>query len=347
VRSDVVHHRIVAEYSGRVDDSPSIDSVDYDVLVCAFCEGRLTQRHEAREMMHGTRDVFHYGECRSCRSLQLINPPTDLAQYYPLDYYSLRAKPRASYVKRAAKRLRAEAAIRGHARVAIAVGLGAPMPNWVVWLKLTGLDRSASVCDIGCGIGDTLLDLKDQGFADLTGADAFISSSVVREGIPIHQATPDEVPGRYAFVMLNHALEHMPNPPEALEQLKRLLLPGGALMLRVPVAGCFAWREYGVNWVSLDAPRHLHVPSEPGLRELAAKMGFEVAAVVYDSTAAQFWRSEQYRLDLPLFDARSHEIAPRQSIFSRAQIESWDHCAQRLNAVGDGDTAAFFLRLRK
>jgi SAM-dependent methyltransferase len=189
-----------------------------------------------------------------------------------------------------------------------------------------------------------LLDLKDQGFTRLTGADAFIEASTVREGIPIHKATPPEVPGSYDFVMFNHSFEHMPDPAGTLASVRRLVRPNGTVMLRFPVAGCAAWRIYGTDWVALDAPRHLYIPSARGLNALAARAGFEVQEMVYDSTGMQFWRSEQYRADIPLFDPRSYQVNRRGSMFSPAQIAAWEEQAQELNAADDGDTAAFFLR---
>jgi SAM-dependent methyltransferase len=309
-----------------------------------MCGGNFAAVHQAREMMLGTRESFRYGECGQCGTLQLLDVPDDLSRYYPENYYSLQPKPRAGWVIRAAKRARAEAAIRGHDRVARLIGRGAAAPQWPLWLRHAGVDRSAAICDLGCGNGDMLLDLKDQGFTRLTGADAFIPKSTVREGIEIHKATPREVPGSFDLVMLNHSFEHMPDPVGTMEALQRLVRPRGTLMIRLPVAGCAAWRQYGVDWVSLDAPRHLFVPTERALRDLAEQTGFQVTSVVYDSSAMQFWRSEQYRADVPLFADRSHEVNPRESAFSPAHIADWERQAAELNAAGDGDTAAFFLR---
>ena len=88
-------------------------------------------------------------------------------------------------------------------------------------------------------------------------------------------------------------------------------------MLRTPVAGSWSWREYGTDWVALDAPRHTFVPSVEGLRAAAAEAGLDVFATVWDSTELQFWRSEQYRRDIPLLDPASHQVDPRGSSFSR------------------------------
>ena len=297
-------------------------------------------------MMFGLREPFTYRECEGCGSLALVDPPDDLSPYYPAEhYYSLGAPPRPPPPVRLAKRLRAEAAVRGHRRLAWLLGAGGELPPWLEWLARAGLDRDAAICDIGSGGGARLLSLKYEGFTDLSGADPFLPETTVVEGIRIYKATVDQLEADYDLLMLNHSFEHMPDPAGSLRSLRRLLRPGSTLMLRLPVAGSWAWRHYGTDWVGLDPPRHLAIPSDPGLRTLAASEDMEVFDVIYDSQAIQFWRSEQYRMDIPLIDPRSHQVDPSSSPFSRAQIKAWQRQAEQLNARSDGDTAAFFLRV--
>ena len=314
------------------------------VTACPLCGAGLGAEHRVREMMLGLRHQFRLRSCSGCASLVLIDPPSDLGPYYPSDYYSLRPRPRAGRVVRLAKRLRAEFAVRGHRRLARAFGLGAPLPGWAMWLEVAGLDRSASICDIGCGQGDGLIDLLDNGFTDLVGADPFIAATTRREGVLIHEALVEDVPGTYDLVTFNHSFEHVPDPLPTLRHARKLLAPGGTLMLRTPVAGCWAWRHYGTDWVALDAPRHAFIPSMAGLRAAAAAAELEIYAAVYDSTDMQFWRSEQYRLDIPLFDPASHQVDPSGSRYSRKSIRLWRREAERLNEARDGDTVAVFLR---
>ncbi len=312
---------------------------------CDICGGTIARIHRVREMMLGLRESFTYGECADCGSLQLLDAPADLSRYYPPDYYSMVSRTQGSWVVRLAKRVRAEAAARGHDRVARLVGLGYAPPLWATWLRVAGVSRADAICDIGCGSGDWLVNLKHQGFRNITGADAFIPRSTEKHGVVIHKATPAELVGQYDFIMLNHSFEHMAGPLGTLRALAALLQPAGSLMLRVPIAGCFAWREYGSDWVSIDAPRHLYVPSERGLTDLAERCGFEIYHVQYDSTADQFWRSEQYRDDIPLFDRRSYQLDRASPRFTREQMRTWSARAEALNTERDGDTAAFFLRL--
>src|SRR3546814_14684228 len=93
--------------------------------------------------------------------------------------------------------------------------------------------------------------------------------------------------------MMHHSFEHMTSPRTELLKAAGLLSSGGRLLLRVPLAGKWAWDTYGINWIQLDPPRHLTLHTEESVARLAAATGFEVQAVVYDSTAFQIWGSER------------------------------------------------------
>jgi hypothetical protein len=138
----------------------------------------------------------------------------------------------------------------------------------------------------------------------------------------------------------------MKDPLEVLKQVRSLLAPGGQLIISTPIAASFAWREYGVDWVQLDAPRHLFIPSVKGLEILARQSGMRVKEVVYNSTEFQFWGSEQYRIGIPLTDKRSYWRSPAGSSFTPEQIASFRQRADELNRTADGDTASFYVEAR-
>ena len=123
--------------------------------------------------------------------------------------------------------------------------------------------------------------------------------------------------------------------------------PGGAVLIRIPVGGCFVWKKYGVNWVQLDAPRHFFLHTEKSLRLVAEPAGLELTDVVSDSKGFQFWGSEQYLRDVPLKDARSPFTNPAgQTLFTAEQLAAYAAEAEQLNARGKGDQACFYLRAK-
>lgn len=112
----------------------------------------------------------------------------------------------------------------------------------------------------------------------------------------------------------------------------------------MPTVTSYAWQHYGVNWVQLDAPRHLFLHSVESIKVLAKQCGFKLDNIVYDSNAFQFWGSEQYEKGIMLRDNNSWAEHPEQSIFSAAQIKEFEKRAQELNSLNQGDQAAFYLR---
>lgn len=295
--------------------------------------------------MFGYRDEFEYFSCSSCGSIQIAEIPADLAKYYPPQYYSFSKKARIDgSITRFIMHRRARSAM-GHQDM-----LGGftrriyGVPRWADWIKIADLDFNDAIADVGSGGGYHLAHMYNHGFSDLTGIDPFIEKSVeLRKGLRLLKCELSEVDRSFDFIMLNHSIEHVEDPIQTLLEINRLLKEERFALVRTPVAGSYAWREYGADWVQLDAPRHICIPTEEGMRIMAAKAGLELKTIVYDSTAFQYWGSEQYRQDIPLHDQKSFRVLRDNSIFSRAEMETYQVEAKELNRTSQGDQACFFL----
>lgn len=321
-------------------------------LVCRICgNANYNRSFTAREMMFGTREAFGYFECSGCGTIQIEQVP-DLARHYPDDYLSLgevddldlsRTLPR-----RMAARLAGSYLNKGHGLLGRLVVSTKP---WVAYHYPTylrdispRLTFDSRILDFGCGTGRLLQTLHYFGFRDLVGADAFISADIrYPTGVNIIKGSLSDLEPPFDLIMLHHSFEHLPEPKKALTEIRRLLAHNGAVLIRMPVVS-EAWKTYGADWVQLDPPRHLFLFTESGFTSLAGEQGFVVERIVYDSTALQFWGSEQYRLDIPLNDPRSHEYSHAGTVFEAAQIDDWCRQAEQLNSEGEGDQACFYLR---
>jgi len=299
----------------------------------------------AREMMFGAGGAYSYRECPGCGTLSLLDVPEDLSVHYPDDYYSFGAGVRPyPFWERVLRRRRAAAWFGAPDPLGrLLLARRGPTPR-LRWFRRMGLDRDATVLDVGCGGGELLRELQADGFRRLAGADPYLPSDRdLGGGLRLRKASLAELDGSYDLVMLHHALEHMPDPQGVLARLAALVRPGGWLLLRIPVADCEARARYGADWVQLDAPRHLHLFSREAIARLGRAHGFDLAAVEDDATAFQFWGSEQYRRGIPLRDPRSHAVNPG-ALFTPGELAAWEVAAAALNAAGRGDQAAFFLR---
>ena len=77
---------------------------------------------------------------------------------------------------------------------------------------------------------------------------------------------------------------------------------------------------------------------------LADSLGFQIVKINYDSRSWQFWGSEQYSRDISLLQENSYYVNPKKSIFSTHDIERFERETVRLNEIGEGDQAEFYLR---
>jgi SAM-dependent methyltransferase len=142
----------------------------------------------------------------------------------------------------------------------------------------------------------------------------------------------------FDLVTFHHSLEHMPKQIEALAHARRLLAPGGKVLVRIPTVTSEAYELYGENWVNLYAPRHFVLHSHRSLGIAASRAGLEVTQLWCDSTDMQFMASEQYRRDIPLMDPRSIAKNKKSGPFTRQEQKEYARRAAALNDSLRGDT---------
>jgi SAM-dependent methyltransferase len=316
-------------------------------IICGYQHTSSTY-FTAKEMMFGTRNTFTYFECEECGTVQITTVPDDLSKYYPSNYYSYHSKPvMNSPLKRFLKKERAKFVLTGRGLIGRLIQHFQPAPDILKWVKNAALTTNSKILDVGCGAGIFLLELQQLGFTHLQGVDPFLSNDIFYDnGVKIWKKQLSEVSDTFDLIMFHHSLEHIATPHSYLETAGRLLAPKGTVLIRVPIAGTFAWKHYGVNWVQLDAPRHLFLPTMKSMHLLAEQCGFEIFKTEFDSTVYQFWGSEQFLKDIPLNDTRSYLTNPKQSIFSEADIQTFEVRAKALNRDAQGDQACFYLRKR-
>lgn len=314
--------------------------------ICGNAEGN--KLHAAREMMLGFRDHFEYVECAMCGTLEIRRVPPDLSRFYPKGYYSFRTRAHkdTGFFKNFLLKEKTKYWLYGKNPIGalLAVNRKKAPPSFIDWAKKAGIRFCDKILDVGCGGGNFIRDMKRYGFRNVSGIDSFIESDIAPErGVKIFKTELGAINGEYDFIMLNHSFEHMADPLDALKDIHRLLKHRRFALIRIPVSGTYAWRKYGTDWFQLDAPRHIFLHTIKGMRLLAESSMLKVSSIVFDSDEAQFWGSEQYVKDIPLYDSRSYAVSPRDSIFSEKEIAEFKNKAVELNAAGDGDQACFYL----
>ena len=79
--------------------------------------------------------------------------------------------------------------------------------------------------------------------------------------------------GRYDVVSMNHVLEHVVAPRTMLDRSFELLRPGGYVIGQLPTVSSWEHGIFGHNWGGYHYPRHLQIPSRPGLAGLLSEVG--------------------------------------------------------------------------
>lgn len=312
-------------------------------MECRICGNKenLTA-YRVREMMFGLRESFTYIMCGKCGCLQIEKIPEDMSVYYPPGYYSFNMPVQGNCVlKERLKRIRDRSVVSGRGRAGMYLAALFPDPLLEIY---SGLPSQTRILDVGCGTGGFACRLKEAGLENITGIDPFLEKNIEYDnGLQIKKKSLGEVSGTWDLITWHHSFEHIADPYNELKRAVSLLAENGRCMLRIPLVDSYAWEHYGTNWVQIDAPRHFFIHSRRSIGIVADRAGLTIDSIRYDSTAFQFWGSEQYARDIPMNDKRSYEIDPARSIFSRKEIRNYRLRASELNERNKGDQVVIFL----
>jgi len=311
-------------------------------MKCRVCGNEHGNRpYTTLEMMFGFRDEFEYFQCSKCGCLQISEYPNDVEKYYGNSYYSYQDASYKNSIKIYLLKQRDRYEISHKGIMGRLLSLKSPNKSLRMFSEVLDNNNKA-ILDVGCGWGRFLRNLHSIGFNNLTGVDPFIENDLtIDDGFKIYKKKLNDLSGNYDVIFFHHSLEHMPHQANVFKGISKLLSKNGVCVIRIPVSSSYAWEHYGVNWVQLDAPRHYYLHSISSLGVLAENAGLKVSQIKYDSTAFQFWGSEQYVKNIPLRDKRS--LAEGGTIFSKSQLTEYEQKANDLNLSDRGDQAVFFL----
>jgi SAM-dependent methyltransferase len=143
--------------------------------------------------------------------------------------------------------------------------------------------------DIGCGEGSFLREMSQAGW-DVQGLepDATAAETAKASGVPVVQRPLERdlfESSSFDAITMNHVIEHLHDPVDALRICHDLLRPGGMLWIATPNLGSRGHGIFGRDWVGLDPPRHLVLFTRSSLLRAVASASFEPERFASDYSA--------------------------------------------------------------
>ncbi len=145
--------------------------------------------------------------------------------------------------------------------------------------RIARLPDRASALEIGAGNGALLWHLRALGFEELIGIEpsrraALSAAPDLRDLIRIESFDPADLPkAHFSLIIANQTLEHIDDPYRFLAAARRLLKPGGAVMIVSHNYRHWLMRLLGARSPIIDI-EHLQIFSPPSLSHALQRAGF-------------------------------------------------------------------------
>jgi len=233
---------------------------------CAICGATAARElYTAPDRLRNSDRVYIIARCDGCGVLRTLPDLSDeeLAFYYPSDYWG-----------------------------------GTPSLDWIrkSQAEKTGFlsrcePHGGRILDVGCGAGFFLRALDPTTWdpfgveisrAAADDAERVVGLGRIFNGTLLDSACEDTY---FDVVTFWSALEHTNEPRASLVEARRILKPGGTLIVQVPNAASYQARWFGGDWFALDVPRHRYHFTPTTLARLLDETGYEVYRTSFHSKA--------------------------------------------------------------
>lgn len=202
----------------------------------------------------------------------------------------------------------------------IDVGEGTAQTNLHVWEPY--ISETEDLLDFGCGVGSLLSKLNCQ---EKCGVEINpFARHYVREHLNINvvRDTSQLSDESFSRIIVNHVLEHIPNPYDALLEFRRLIKRDGLLLILLPLED---WRASGEKvFKPNDIDQHIYTWTPKLMGNLLWQAGFEPLElrIITRTFPGKFTTPLSKRLPNPLFVLVSWFVAlvkHRRQLFAVAR----------------------------
>jgi SAM-dependent methyltransferase len=169
--------------------------------------------------------------------------------------------------------------------------------------------------DVGCGSGVLLSKMKQLGW-NVQGLDMDekAAETARKHSINVKIGTLDKSGFQdciFDIVVLSHVIEHTFDPIALLNECKRVLRPGGKIIIATPNSSSLCHKLFGKNWRGLEVPRHLMIFSQLNLETCTNRAGFKTLEI---STVERWAKSIYCASQMIASENRASEISLKYRI---------------------------------
>lgn len=271
---------------------------------CPFCGNSACQPWmQGVDRFFGVPGVFQLVRCNSCRHVYMNPRPTDasIPDCYPKSYSPHQSVQTAAPMPPAgesgqtappADKIQAARHPWYLSRWARAIpGLRA-LYYWLCNTQAEVIPQcppdSANALEIGCAGGKFLERLRGAGW-NPQGVELMPepAAEARARGFPVRQGTLEEArfpDAEFDAVFAWMVMEHLADPLATMQEVLRILKPGGWFAFSVPNTGSCEARLFGRYWSDHELPRHLQHFTVPSIKRFLRKAGFTEVRVIHQRT---------------------------------------------------------------
>jgi len=211
-------------------------------------------------------DFFDVFECSQCNLRFTYDPPPGdkIGIYYESEDYISHSNTRKGIINRLYHSVRRRTLSLKFRHIQNCTGL-----------------KTGHHLDIGAGTGAFVQFMNERGWKS-QGIEPDAKAREMAETYHKTSLLPAEMfstilPESFDAVSMWHVLEHVHDLYPYLQQIKKILKPGGRAFIAVPNYTSFDGMKYGPFWAAYDVPRHLYHFSPASMKWLLSAAGFELA----------------------------------------------------------------------
>ena len=235
------------------------------ITECPVCKSRSIKPFLQCKDFTVSHETFTVNKCENC-GLGITSPrpgPENLGSYYQSEEYISHSGKSSGGIGIIYKTARSFAL------------------NWKA--RIVDLKKNkGSALDFGCGTGEFLQTLKNEGW-QIEGVEPSGTARSKAESL-IHQKINNSLAGisnkQFDVISAWHVIEHVPDLNKTIQQLKDLLKKDGTIFIAVPNYESADANRYKEYWAGYDVPRHLWHFSKKSMTQLLASYQLDVVKIL-------------------------------------------------------------------